>query len=325
MNNLDKINKQFVKNLKVGSRVNSYFKIDTIDRRSKKNGDPFLTLTISDASGVISGVAWDNVETIQREISESRIVFIVGEVGDYSGLQFNVKNVRKCAKDEYQIAALVKTIPNRDKIKEQIQEILFSGNNVWLKKLSEVFLKDESFIDKFMRAPGGWKWHHSYIGGLMRHTYEVMEICQKMCELHPEINRDICLFGAFMHDIGKIFELKYDPVFEYTDRGKLIGHIILGNNFLLDKIKMIPDFPNDLEMELQHILLSHQGEYEQRSPVLPQTLEACVVYHADNLDSQANAVKSVIFGTREKDQTWSKWLTIINRQLKLQEPLDQIF
>src|SRR3990167_1938941 len=140
-----------------------------------------------------------------------------------------------------------------------------------------------------------------------------MLIVDKVCDLCQEANRDMCLIGAFLHDSGKILEI--DPTtFEHTLQGGLIGHLSLGFELLSNKISQIEGFPLDSALYLKHIILSHHGEYQQQSPVLPKTLEATIVYHADELVSQTNAVKELINAQSSIQKVWSNYVTIKNRK-----------
>jgi len=315
----------FVKNIAAGCKVNACFAVARKESKSRKNGEPFVSIVFADRTGTINGVVWDNVQQAKDVLNEHDIVWVTGDVGDYNGPQLTVRSIRGCKPDEYDLADLMKTAGDIPKIESDVRVLLGAIKNKWLKTLAAEIWKDAAFMERFKKAPGGWKWHHSYFGGLFKHTWEVMELCARTCDLHPEADRDLCILGGFIHDVGKVFELFYELSFEYTDAGRLVGHIVQGNDFIIAKMKGIDGFPPEIAVHVQHIILSHQGEYEQRSPVLPQTLEACIVYHCDNLDSQTNAFKSVIFGPREEGQTWSKWLTIIDRQLLLKEQKSDIF
>ncbi|MCK7525539.1 MAG: HD domain-containing protein [Ignavibacteriales bacterium] len=128
---------------------------------------------------------------------------------------------------------------------------------------------------KIHSVPAGKMWHHGYISGLIEHTLEIIRICDLMCDFHPEINRDLLICGAMLHDFGKIEELSFETGFEYTDKGKLIGHIVISSNdWLIKKLNEIKDFPEELKNCLIHLILSHQGKLEHASPVVPKTLEA---------------------------------------------------
>lgn len=319
------LTKRFVKDFQVGEKIDSYFVVETFDTRTKNNGDNYLTMSLADSSGSVKAVAWENVDRIKEVLNTSRVIRILAIANNYNGIQLTLKNAAICEEGTYALKDLIKSDPESENILVAIKERLALVENPWVKQLIDLFLADEDFMSRYTKAPGGWKWHHAYVGGMMRHSYEIMQICDKTCDIHKEADRDLCVFGGFVHDMGKIYEMRYDAFFEYTNAGKMVGHIILGNDILIEKINQISDFPQDLKIHLQHMLLSHQGEYEQRSPVLPQTLEACILYHADNLDSQTNAFKSVVCGPRDDGQEWSKWFPIINRQLKFKDQKEEIY
>ena len=211
----------------------------------------------------------------------------------------------------------MRSIENSDELFENIKKILRTTiSHPLASRLIQSFLDDVSFIESFKKAPGARSWHNAYIGGLMEHTYEVMVIVERMCDLYPGARKDIALVGAFIHDIGKIYEL--DPFsFEYTLEGGLVGHLSIGFEILSSKINAIADFPEDMALALKHIILSHHGEYEQQSPVLPKTLEAIIVYHADELVSQANAVKEIMRSQSYGNREWSNFVSIKNRKFLL--------
>ena len=314
---MKKAESDFVKNIAVGDKVSSVFVVAKKEYKAKKNGEPYVALTLSDKTGAINSVLWDNVSPAREVLDQSDIVWVEGDVGNYNGPQLTLRNIKMINDDEYSISDLLRSVEDIGKIETSMMSLLEKTQNPWIKKFIRSIQDNKEFMGNFKKAPGGGKWHHSYFGGLFEHTYEVMQLCDTTCDLHSEVDRDLCLAGAFIHDCGKVFELSYDITFDYTDKGRLVGHIIQGNDYIMGHIQAIDGFPEDIAVNLQHIILSHQGEYVQRSPVLPQTLEACVVYHCDNLDSQVNAYKNVICGPREEGQKWSKWLTIINRQLFL--------
>ena len=136
-----------------------------------------------------------------------------------------------------------------------------------------------------------------------------------MCSFHPEINRDLLISGAMLHDFGKIEELSFETGFEYSDKGKLIGHIVIGAMLVNDKINKIKDFPADLKNCLIHLILSHQGKLEHASPVVPKTLEAIALYQADELSAKVNAYKNALATEMKTDSKWTKFLSLASTDL----------
>lgn len=312
--------KIFVKDICVGAAVSSYFLVAKKEKKLKKNGDPYLRVTFADNTGSIEANIWDNVASAFDVLNHNTVVAVQGDVSEYKGThQLTVRSVSACADNEYELSCLIKQLPNIDEICGAVQKLLHAIKDAHLRALTVACLSDDDFMNKFLRCPGGMGWHHAYIGGLLQHTYEVMRLGHEMCLLNPEVNEDLIIAGAFLHDIGKVHELLYETNFDYTDSGKLLGHICIGYDMVAAYATKVPDFPADLLMELRHIILSHQGEYEHRSPVVPQTVEACIVYHCDNLSSQTNAFRSVVYGPRMDGETWSKYFPIIGRQMRLRE------
>ncbi|RPI59188.1 MAG: HD domain-containing protein [Ignavibacteriales bacterium] len=178
-----------------------------------------------------------------------------------------------------------------------------------LKNLMKNIFTEERFI-KYTSVPAGKMWHHGYISGLIEHTLEIIRICDLMCDIHPQINRDLLVCGAMLHDFGKIEELSFEPVFEYTDKGKLLGHIVIAAMIVNDEINKMSDFPENLKNNLLHLILSHQGKLEYASPVVPKTLEAITLYQADELSAKVNAYKNVITNEIKPGSNWTKFISL---------------
>lgn len=309
--------KQLIKDFKIGDRVSSYFIVESKDVGLKKTGESYLSLVLKDASGRIDAKVWDNVDIIKDIFKEGDVVEVLADVVNYKGPQLKINTIT-ASKEGHNIEDLLPSIENPQEVLEKINSLLKQIGNPWIKKLADAFLSDKDFMIKFNKAPGAKNWHHACIGGLLEHTYSVMEICAKAGQLHPEVDLDLALVGGFMHDLGKIFELN-PTTFDYTKEGRLIGHVTLGYSLVNDKINSIKNFPEDLKIQILHISLSHHGEYEQQAPVLPMSLEAVLVYQADQLDSQVNAVKNLVVSPTAPDKIWSKWINFKQRAFLLKE------
>ena len=192
--------------------------------------------------------------------------------------------------------------------------------NPFLKTLLGRIFTGEA-LEKYCNAPAGKGWHHAYIHGLMEHTLEIIRICELMCELHPQLNRDLLLSGALLHDFGKIYELTFDNVFDYSDEGKLLGHITIAASEIEKHIDSIEGFPAETRMRLLHLVLSHQGKLEFASPVEPKTLEAIVLYHADELSAKTNAYKNAILAEKGKGSHWTKYIPLANNSLYIPDEI----
>jgi 3'-5' exoribonuclease len=201
-----------------------------------------------------------------------------------------------------------------DEMKNEFISYIKSIRNDFLHKLlQEIF--DEERLGKFSEHPAGKMWHHSYLGGLIEHTLEIISICDLICKFHKEINRDLLITGAMLHDIGKIIEINSEPGFEYSTEGKLLGHIVIAATMVEKEINKIKNFPDDLRINLLHLILSHQGKLEQASPVVPKTLEAIALYHADELSAKTNAYKLSLERELKSPSGWTKFINLAGTEL----------
>lgn len=310
---------KFIKNLKSNDAIESVYFLRKKELALTQAGKPYLKLTLSDKTGRIEAKVWENAEQADEMIATGAAVFVKGMVDSYKGMfQVRVDGIRLAELKEYKFEDLVRSVENPDEIFKKIGAMLDGISNKHLAALAKELLGDDELMAKFKKSPGAQNWHNAYIGGLMEHTYEVMHICDRVCELYSDAGRDLIILGAFSHDIGKTVELDLNT-FEYTVDGGLIGHLTLGFEIVSKKIDAIKNFPVDLALAVKHIILSHHGEYEQQSPILPKTLEATIVYHADELVSQANAVKELIQSQSGGDKTWSGFVTMKNRKYLLKK------
>ncbi|MEA3459118.1 MAG: HD domain-containing protein, partial [Chloroflexota bacterium] len=183
------------------------------------------------------------------------------------------------------------------------------------RSLLDKFFDDEEFVKKFCRAPCARRIHHAYLGGLLEHVTEVIVLCQAVLGLFPQIDRDLLLTGAILHDVGKIREFVYQTEIDYSDEGRLWGHMVIGDRLISERVAQIPDFPPELAMRLRHMVLSHHGRHEWGSPRRPKTLEACALHYIDNLDAQVNRFAQIIAARRDKTKPWTEYDTLLKRYL----------
>jgi 3'-5' exoribonuclease len=308
--------KQFVAMFQEGDVVNDYFIAARKDLREQTNGGKFLGMVFKDRTGEIGGILWNNAQTVARQFEVGDVVNVRGSITSYQDrLQIRVEQVLPLRETEYDTATLVLVPEDGLEILSQFRALLDSIQNEWLVNLVRSFLDDETFLKRFTEAAAGKRWHHAYPGGLVRHCWEVGRIAQAVCEIFPNLDRDVLLTAVFLHDAGKIDEMSHELLVEYTTAGKLIGHLEIGADLVRRKMDAIPDFPEDLRLQILHCILAHHGELVNGSPIVPKTLEAIVLYHCDNLDAQADAITRVIKESRDRHQEWSDFLPLIDRQI----------
>jgi 3'-5' exoribonuclease len=306
-----------LKELKKGDKVEHYLLIKRSELRSTKAGNDYLSLELGDKSVSLNANVWEKFEEIANAANVGEVVRVNGLIEEFQGtLQIKVLAIKKAtpADNVTPIDFLPKSSRDLDEMINELEARIEKLNNVSLKDLIKRIITGDRLI-KFSTAPAGKSWHHGYIHGLIEHTLEIIKICDLMCDFHPELNRDLLVCGAILHDIGKISELSYDSAFEYTDEGKLIGHIVIAAMLVKDEIKNIPEFPEELERNLIHLILSHQGKLEHASPVVPKTVEAIALYQADELSAKVNAYKNALSSELKGDSNWTKFITLAQTDL----------
>lgn len=300
-----------------GAAIEHFLLVRKCELRTSKANKPYLALELADKSLSVNSNMFESFEEIYTKIRTGDIVKVKGILEDYQGSpQIKVKSIRP-AKSDDDVTVMDFLAVSKRNLKDMRKEF-FSRieklSNQHLKTLHKNIFTDEIF-EKFSSVPAGKVWHHSYIHGLLEHTLEIIKICDLMCDFHSELNRDLLICGAILHDFGKIEELGIETGFEYTDKGKLIGHIVIAALHVNEKIKDIKGFPEDLKNCLLHLILSHQGKLEHASPVVPKTLEAIALYHADELSAKVNAYKNALATELKTEGKWTKFLTLADTDL----------
>ncbi len=309
------LNQTELSSLVKGDQIDHFLLIKKCELRLTKAGKEFLALELGDKSVSLASNLWDDAsgfKSIKENLSVGDIVKITGTMDEYQGNpQIKIDSIRlsKQSDNVSPIDFLPKSQRDLDVMKKEFAGRMDKIVNSDLKLLMKNIFSNERF-EKYTSVPAGKMWHHSYISGLIEHTLEIIKICDLMCDIHPEINRDLLVCGAMLHDLGKIEELSFDPVFEYTDKGKLLGHIVIAAMLVNNEINKIGSFPENLKNNLLHLILSHQGKLEYASPVVPKTLEAITLYQADELSAKVNAYKNVITNEIKTGSSWSRFLSL---------------
>jgi 3'-5' exoribonuclease len=310
----------WVKQLEPGQNVDDKFVIRKLEIKDY-NGRKYLSLEFGDKTGRIGGVCWEGVEDILSGLAVGNIVRVKGTVGTYRDMpQITVVSMQAVASSARDPADFLPT-GHRDpqKMLAEIDDMISAIRDINYKALLFEVFNDGIVRRKFSHAPAAKLWHHCYIGGLAEHTLNVIYLCQAATKIYPQLDKDLLIAGALLHDIGKIDTYSLDNFFEYTDEGRLLGHIAIGDRLICNKIARLKDFPAEKKKLIRHLVLSHQGTYEQASPVLPQTLEANVLYITDLLDSRIGGIMKVISKERSPTQRWTDYIKLIERYIYLGE------
>ena len=310
---------KLIKDLKPGDSVLAFFVIRKKEiRQRKSNNDLYLSFEFGDRTGRIRGSAWENVEKLYQEFQVSDIVKIKGKVISYrEESHLSITKLRKAtASDNVQPRQFLPTSDaDINAIYHELIEWIASIRNVHIKALLEDIYNDPEIREKFMIVPAAKLWHHNYLGGLAEHTLSLVKLCHQLHQHYPQLNRDILVAAALLHDLGKIYELDAKGFINYSTEGRLLGHISMACEIVSDKIQNLKDFPDTIKQQLMHCILSHHGKQEYGSPVVPMTLEALVLNYADELDSKVAAFMRIKKKEHEPGKEWSNYVNLLNRFL----------
>ncbi len=314
--------RRFVNQLGHQELVDQVFLVSEKQLRPNRNGNLYLQMELSDRSGKINARMWNASDVIYRAFDNGDYVHVEGTTQLFQGaVQLIATRLERASPkeidpDDFAPLRAVEV----DKLVVRLGEILRGLTEPSLKTLAECFLMDEAFMAKLARAPAGVKNHHAYLGGLLEHVVNLMEVIIRVSPCYPQIDRNLLLMGAFLHDLGKVDELRYERDLTYSDEGQLIGHIVMAIGMLEAKIAEAEKLsgetvPAETVLRLKHMIVSHHGEYGYGSPKLPMTLEAVALYCLDNLDAKLNSFQQLLRDDPNVDSSWTAYYANLDRKL----------
>ena len=304
----------WIKDLKEEEIVQGLYMVKVKRVGTTKKGTPFLSLTLGDRTGEVEAKVWERADTLSPLFREGDVIHVQGRASSYRNqIQVTLSNL-KVSEDRRGDPDLFIESSARD-VKDMmraLRKILKGIENHFIKSLIDKFLSDRVFITSFKRAPAAKNFHHSYLGGLLEHTLSVCQMGRYVVEHYPELDKDMLMAGAFLHDIGKIKELQFDRQIDYTDEGRLLGHVVLGVTLVDEKLDGLKDFPEELALRLKHLILSHHGQLEFGSPKRPKFLEAYALHLIDDLDAKMNGLGRFMERDR-KEGDWTDFNRLFDR------------
>jgi len=309
----------FVSDLGAEQTITSYFLVNEKEIRNSRTGKAYLRLALGDRSGTIEAVMWDQFEASAKDISRGDVVKVNARVESYRNkLQLTLQQLRVAKPEEVELADfLPHTKEDVGKLWAQLLEYANSIDNPWLNKLVNGIINDPATAARYKRAPAAKVMHHAYLGGLLEHVIGLCGLAKQVAAHYPELNADLLLTVAILHDVGKLDELCYDRAIGYTTEGQLLGHIVMELETVSKAMDSIEGFPPNLKAVVQHLLISHHGQYEFGSPKLPMIREAMVFHYLDDMDSKMAAVRAAMV-TESGDDEWSAYSAALGRKfLKL--------
>ena len=296
-------------------RIESCYLVREKSQGTTRNGKPFLTLTLSDRTGEIPAVVWEKAEEFSSLFVEGEAVVVAGLASSYRGkLQVTVSALKRPEK-EPDSSLFCETSPmDPSRMMRSLKEVLRGVSDPHLRTLVDRFLSDRKFTALLKKAPAAKNFHHSYLGGLLEHTLSVCEMAVQIARHYPQLNGDLLVVSAFLHDIGKIREFTSPPNIEYTDEGRLIGHLVSGVEMLNEKLEGIKSFPADLAIRLKHLILSHHGQFDFGSPKEPAFLEAFALNFVDDIDAKISGLGRFMERDR-REGAWTEFHRLFRRYL----------
>lgn len=274
----------------------------------------FLSMEFGDSSGRIAAVWWEPDRSAVEDLQPGDVIKVKGEVQEYRGKpQLKVLKMRRAKEEEYDLADLLAASRfSQEELKSRVRAMSERIEDGYVHQLADSFWNDEKFLNEYTRAAAGKLWHHAYIGGLAEHSLNVTEICLDMVRRYDFLNRDHMIFGGLFHDMGKMSQYKITAFIDYSDEGRLVGHINWADHLIAKRAEQVENFPEKTLMLLRHLILSHHGELEFGAPIVPQTPEAFVLHYADEIDSKMGAVVRIMDKT---GSGWSDYVNLIGRHL----------
>ncbi len=307
--------RRFISDLRPGERLeDEVFLIKSKELRATSQGTLYIHAVLMDRTGQLLARMWQATQEIFQNLPDGGFMRFKGRTENYKGhLQFIIEALRLAEPGSYEPSEFVPaTSKNIAEMWARLVEILSEVRHPELKALIDEFLRDEPLMQRFRKAPAAVSMHHAFIGGLLEHTLHLLEVARRVIPLYPKLSLDLVLVGLFLHDIGKANELAYETALGYTDEGQLLGHIVLASSWIDQKIRGLVDrtrrpFPEELRWMIQHIVVSHHGQYEFGSPKLPAIPEAVAVHHLDNLDAKVNILLNAIEQDRDPGAHWANF------------------
>lgn len=308
----------YAKDIRENDLIEGFFLVRSKSLSVGKTGKPYIVASLMDKTGELEGRVWDNAEAISRHFDADDFVTVKGRASSYMGkIQLKINEIKKVddAAVDVEDFLPVSVVPPAEMF-TQLSAIVETVSDPHIAKLLHLLFEDRPLMEAFRKAPAAKGMHHVYIGGLLEHVLSMCRLVDMISSHYGDkINRDLLIAGAIFHDIGKTRELSYSRSFNYTDEGRLIGHITIGVEMLDEKLRSIDGFPSELSLLLKHMLLSHHTEYAYGSPKRPKTLEATMLGYIDDMDAKVNSIQSLIAGEEGSDSDWTGYHRLFERYI----------
>lgn len=308
---------RYINELRESDQVSEIYLCATKQVLKTRAGKTYYSMILQDRSGSADSKIWDLSNGIGNFDAGDYIKVDGLVVSFQNSLQLNISRVRKAQEGEYDPKEYVPTSEfNIEDMYSELMTYVGRIKNTYLSQLvNKFFVEDKAFVKAFKTHTAAKSIHHNVMGGLLEHTLGIMKICDFLASNYPSIDRDLLTVGVLFHDMGKTKELSGFPILEYTDEGQLVGHIVMAVEWIHEKVKEIPNFPEPLANMVKHMVLAHHGELEYGSPKKPVMIEAVVLHYADNIDAKIKTFDTLM-NAAEAEDTWIGWQRIFDSNIR---------
>lgn len=311
----------WVKDLRAGLELEECYAVRSADLRQRRGGGPYLAATLGDRTGEVTALVWQNVDRLREVLEPSNVVMVKGQVQRYhQQLQVIVRKAETVPDASVEQDLFVRSsAADPTFLWQQLIKLIEDVSDLNLRQLLFRIFSDPEVEELFRIAPAARSMHHGFRSGLLEHTVSVTTVARLMAR-HYSLDESLVVAGALLHDLGKIWELEIGASIEYTDDGRLLGHLPMETLFVEKKIGELERFPPETRRHLLHILLAHHGEYEFGSPRRPKTPEALLIHMVDNLDSKMAGMLEAIAVDASDDEAWTPYSRILERHIYRRRP-----
>lgn len=309
---------RYIESLREGERISEVYLVKSKTTALTKSGKPYDNVILQDKTGTLDAKIWDPESVGIEEFEAMDYIAINGDISSYQGkIQCAIKRARKASEGEYEVGDYIPVSEkNIDEMYQELMGIIAGVKNTYLSQLLHKFFDDAEFAKQFKFHSAAKSVHHGFVGGLLEHTLSVTKNCEYFAEVYPILNHDLLVTAAIFHDIGKLRELSVFPENDYTDEGQLLGHIVMGTEWIGEEIRNIEGFPVMLANELKHCILAHHGELEFGSPKKPALVEALALSFADNLDAKMETFKESLAAVPENNPQWQGFNRLLDTNIR---------
>jgi 3'-5' exoribonuclease len=307
----------YVSELQPNQVITATFLVQHKDIRQKRTGEPYLSMVLSDRTGELEAKMWDNVAEVMETFERDDFLKVRGLLQVYQNrLQLTVHRLQRQPENSVDFTDYYPCSKrNPEQMFSELLEIVRGVQDAHVKALLLAVLEDSEVAKRYKVAPAAKSVHHAFLGGLLEHVLSMCALAKLLSRHYPDVDLDLVLAGAVLHDIGKIYELTYDRSFGYSNEGQLLGHIVIGLRLMDDKIRQINEFPQKLRLLLEHLIVSHHGELEFGSPKVPAFPEALLLHHIDNLDSKMECMRAWLEKDRYVGGCWTGYNGTLDRSV----------